>query len=1052
MVERAFTWQTASYNDWNERLLGHVLGRSDGSAEDDTSCARVPATPEEACRMLGVDEALGDAVVAKIAERVGQELQHENCAFLRYCLNYRLGERTWWSPDGDGPPYFFAALWLLCLVGYGHFRDPTPGARNSFADRLERALPGRTTALTPIAGLGLDDVWEDLARWAKRQHRAEPGAWRMLELPDRCPFRRNIGRPHFLAFPHVFDREKLSRALFEENLVGVEPPVRAVLDALLTRRKQFSQEFQEDLENLLTAYLKRGRDPRESPFWRAVRREALRPTFVPPEASPPSRSGLALFVEWDEDGVLSPFLAGRSAAVDAALGPPSNLEFPIDGFTHRFMCDDRALNAELSAGRSRVRPADIRAVRDGVIPLYEVATGMFRVAVGPELGAATVALVRDDLLDAFVRDFGRPRRIDESGWDRWRMADGVRIRPSDELGPEFRAARSLMPSDSAPPPIPVGGVRTEWGSFIAYPGFLPRIRAVGARAVEAAWAGMRVSCVQDAEDASRWLLPSALGEVGCILSVRVTAHYEVSILESRVACATTCELALRPWTVALRAKGVPTGQFQVETTDRQSRNLIGPCEEVPLELADAEAAVILDALPFDRTARWLGSRVGEMSVERRANLPWLVTGPKNHPETLTLVAADCSTAPRPTEGCSPDSGDRRHWKSAFNAPHVAWKRGNTYLTTDSWGTDAADLLRAYRSRLSARVEGGAQPRSVPATRLDTHFSDAPWGEPWDQERRGPFNEVLAQLVANRAGLPLRELHEVLAACIPNGEDHELREQLVRSLAESGALDVLRRADGRQRVVIGRLPRLVCFREGSRWRASLFGVAPTSLRRALRDAVVSLKGAVVEVQRCANTLLPDVLRVRVLHRSDLVTLSRDVELAAPLFVGWGEDEAPPEALRIRGELATDIPPEAYTTEAWWNWNERRFTRFRAPHEHRVELERRRDRLRTPIFVVRHGDETIAWSYSRTWALVAAYEAASMPFLREVRRGYYEIQGRSPLHIPLPLARLCTLVGAGAPGPRLGRDGHVEAYCYPFGAQLRRVIDPLLPPAWLEPPPP
>lgn len=1047
-------WRGLTYAGWGEQLLRRTLGCS-GEEEGETSiCTRIAATPHEACAAVGADPADAPAVVDALRDQINREVVTEHRTLMSYCLAYRTDKPTvdkprWWDPNTDEEPYFFAVLWFLCLIAYGEYQDPDAGSAKSFEARLSRALPGRSVGLTEE----LNQVWEDLARWSRRQADRYPDEWRALELPRPCQFRRVIGRPHFLAFPHVFDRDKLGRLLQDLGVTGLEPPLRPVLSALMATQKQFSSEFQKDLNDLVNSHLGGGKDPTDSPFWRAVRQEALRPSFSADGRSARRGARLGVLAEWDDDGLVTPFLAAPAGVPAEGLGDRTQLEFPVGDLAEKLWCDVDALLQELSAPRSRVRPADARAFRDGLIPLFDVASGVFRVGVGQEIAACTAALVREDLMPAFRRDFGHARGTSDSGLAGWVLAEGTRLRQSDDLGPEFRNAHSLMSTTEPAPPAVVGGVRSAGSNFYSYKGFLPRIRVVGAGSVAAEWGATQMPCRQDTGDLPMWDLPPELGTLNRSVSVTVRARSEVLLMERLIGRQSTTSLQLYPWALPGVCKGVPSGNFQLETCSRSPAALAGPAAEVGLGFTGDDPDSALDVLPFDRTARWLGPRVGEMSVEPRNGFPWMVTGPKNSPRRLILVEP-AEAAPPPGPGTSADGGDRRHWKAAFDAPTKVVRSGSSYLPRPEWGAQAEAIFEAYgrlvRGRPNPADNVGVD--AVPITQLATHFAEEPWGQEWNTTRYAGLIDVLAQLSANRSGLPLTEVNAIVSTALELSERHELREQLLRSLAESGAIDILRAADGRQRIVIGRRPRLVAYRDGSGWRASLFGLAGNVLRSEFEAAVRRSPGALLERQNGPNGFLPGVLRVSLGSRDGLVEMAKALDLGPTEYLNWscGSGRVP-AAFAISGELSADPPPEAYAADAWWSWSDRRFVRV-ASDQGGVVLERRRHALRTPIFVICRDEVPHAWTYSRTWALLSAYEVAGVPVLREEQRGFYVIPGQAPVHLPLPLARLCTLVGVGVPGPRVAPDGRVDGYIYPIGAQLRRVVHPLLPPGWLAPAPP
>lgn len=118
---------------------------------------------------------------------------------------------------------------------------------------------------------------------------------------------------------------------------------------------------------------------------------------------------------------------------------------------------------------------------------------------------------------------------------------------------------------------------------------------------------------------------------------------------------------------------------------------------------------------------------------------------------------------------------------------------------------------------------------------------------------------------------------------------------------------------------------------------------------------------------------------------------------------------------------------------------------------IVVERRRHGNRLPIYVVLDRGNPVGLSRSRTWALLGASERGKRPPPFELTSdGILRARGRSPLHLPLPLARLCAVVGMGLPGPELEKQGShidVKAYVYPFGPRLGQIVEAVIPSSWV-----
>ncbi len=290
------SWRSWTYLEWNEELLKYCFLAGDGA--NAVPVTRLAATPEELTLVVRDDSSDSEAVAAGLVEVIKQELP-QGTSFSSYCLDYRLRqpENPWTLECGDSP-HFFAMLWFTCLVAYG-YPDPNEG----FHDRITYLLFGKHDQLTR-----LPEVWRHLQTWIHHQvHIGTP--FRELVLPPDDTFRTVIGYSYFLAFPHQHDRQILAEILTDARLVGIEPPMSPTLRALEENRERFSPHFKQDLDNLIKVFLEKGRDPRDSAFWRAVRQEAQRSSIEHAPTKPLPLGEVTVFAGWDDDELLRPYLA-----------------------------------------------------------------------------------------------------------------------------------------------------------------------------------------------------------------------------------------------------------------------------------------------------------------------------------------------------------------------------------------------------------------------------------------------------------------------------------------------------------------------------------------------------------------------------------------------------------------------------------------------------------------------------------------------------------------------------------------------------------------------
>ncbi|HEY0466318.1 MAG TPA: hypothetical protein VGC79_19040, partial [Polyangiaceae bacterium] len=786
-----------------------------------------------------------------------------------------------------------------------------------------------------------------------------------------------------------------------------------MLEALLAARSRFSREFRDDLEDLLKVYLAQGKDPKDSPFWRAIRQEARDLSAIPTGSIAPTGCATIL-AEWDEDDLLMPFVAVTEDWVAPAEWDVVTLEFRIGPFTRCANLRPQTVDEIFSNPTRWLRSSEARALEEGVVPLLEESSGLYRMAFAEQIASCEMALVREQQASAMRAAFGGHE--EESGVPGWILLAGARLEQRDTLAGVLSGVTTLLQTTEAPPPTMVGGIRVLGNTFYALPHYLPMINARSATRVTVSSDSDEEVCTRSTESTDLWHLPKRwLDSVDRDRDMEVRATYEVEFCGQRVGREGIARFRLQRPVLATEYKGLPSGSFQVETCSSHGETVVGPRALLPLGFTRASCDESLDVLPLDGSARWLGPGLGEMSLMPREDFPWLVVGPKKHPEFLVLEATDPLSASTPSDGMSPNKGDRRHWLHALtNASRVLWKRGETYVSHEDWSEPSRELLRVYRAR-GRRNDGTVH---VPETRLDTHLREAPWGVVANESGSDSVHDVLAALFQNRAGVPLRQVHEHIARVLDLGSAHVLREQLVRALEESGAVDSFRRSDGRQRIVVARRPFLVAHRRGPDWVAVLFGLVPSVVRQEFKVAAARLGGLVVSERRTSNVELPGMLSVAVRDCELLDQLSVELGLAPPEYLAWPEVDRLPPSFEVRGDLREDAVPDVYESDAMWCWVSRSFRRD-AARDDGVRVERRRDGRRVPIYVVCQRGGVLGWSYSRTWALLCAYERAGRPFLKEEEGGVFLIAGDSPLHLPVPLARVCAVVGLGAPGPRVAQ---------------------------------
>lgn len=1030
-------WRRWTYAEWNDRLLEYCLG----SGARTVLVERIPATLEELLRVANDAKAdsmeVVDAFVSRIKECIPTRL-----SFCGFCSDFKG-----WTPNSPDPPHFFGMLWLTCLVAYG-FPDETGG----FHDRMTRIF-GRTQNVDCLKKL-----WLNLAEWTNRVEGPQR-FYQSLRLPPYDDFRSNIGASWFLAFPHQHDRRRLRDLLVHEELVGEEePPIAPVVAALLRGESSFSSAFREDLKNFVEKFFCTGGDARDSAFWRAVRQEAFASES---EGQDQVSASIALLATFFDDDELTVYLA-CAAGAELPLGfSASPLSVETGGMSHFVLYDEgvapgrSALDAAtLEALECRLRvPKATLHIRRGVLVFQDTFGGEYRLVAGSQANEASVAFLREDRLNAFTCAYGG--QAYPSRFPGWYQVDYCRVTVRRELPAGLEGIVHLQET-MVPPSIRFkGGIRTEEG-FVAFPGFLPRICFKDAISVELFDSdGSSVRLVPSiSPEHSEWVIPDRLvGKAPSRWLVRARWISEYGIERESEA-----EFSLARAQVRYDYKRLAPGSYDVEASEPSGIEVLGN-SDIPLEVtADDFDDIGPDLLELEPEARYLGPGLGEFSRTPMPGFDWLVTGSGNSPEVLLFVGDPAEpTLPAPRR--HGDRGDWRHWRKAVCNPpkncraFVRLLDGRIAPIKDV--PEVARVLRKYQVHepidAPTHFEGGTFDATIPRR----------WLGVVPDRRVADFVDALAALSVGRSGLRYSVLLDLLA-CLSGIEfraNPPLFFDLVRALVESGAIDVAHAQGRRAAYVVARRPAFVAYRAADRVRASLIGLAPATLSKHLREAGQSVGILSQEIQPPCKWL-PSVLRMECPNLTAIRAISADLNLAEPRWLRW--PFFGPAGLDLRPEaqaLRDGAPHGSFETEARWDWNAATFLSSRStggsqPLELGVVVERRSHRERSAVYVVLIDGQPWGWTHIRNWALLHAYalrdgcapfeSCPSAPISRSLNAGVY---------LPLPLGRLCAILGDGLSGPKLSPDGiSVDTYRYPVPPAISASFGHFLPVRHAENPSP
>ena len=1019
--QKTSDWRDWSYEEWNQRLVDYCL-RANGQELDPVE--RLAATPEELVLVTGSAEDEADAVARAFVDACLSNIPSGR-SFYGFCgsdLGRKRASATPWKPESPEPPYFFAMLWFTCLVAHGY-----PDAEGGFYDRLT-GLIGNTDSLQ-----GLPDLWLEVWEWTYRRNEAGE-AIRILSLPHRDDFLTVIGESYFLAFPHKHDRRQIARVLVEADLVGFEPPITPVVSKLMAERGRFSKLFREDLDDFVSRFVDGGRDPRDSPFWRAVRQEALEPSYSSRVGQ--ARSGAtSILGVFDDEGFL-PLLG----CIKTWSPPPGYCVQPLDSPISRFEYYAAAADGGLEAVHQvmfesigLLGPGPRALMNQGVLVFQEDQSNEFYLVSGSEVSGADLALVRDNLLEEFTDVFGgasEPSRI--RGWS---QVTGCKVKPLSTPRGALESVVQLHRTMSPPTLRFVGGIRVP-GGFLGVEGFLPRLRAPEAIELSVVIDDRELACERMAED--EWSLPANLLKT---LPVRCNVvgrwHFRGGGHRTNKRA-----LHLKCATVDDHFRLLSSGYYFMESC-RPGQRPINGGQVIPLGITNTNGVSSIDLVDYEPSIRYLGAGLGELSLKHKTGFDWFAVGPKKHPELLGFIG-DVRRPTPPANIRSPAASDRRHWRAAFGRARDVRVR-----TPDGSYRDIHDFpeVLALQRRMAHHNPGRDAP-ICQVTGLDTITIES-------LDRSDPLSatvmvaDALAALSTSRSGLRYRTVQQLFED-LTGVNDHRLHHELIRAWTECGAFDIVRSQSYRSTTLVARQPRFVAVRRGPLLEAVLIGLV-TRTRAAQVRRLAQEQGVVTHEVQPGCPWQPKILRIRATE-AVVNEISAAGELAPLEWLAWTHGRDVPGHLDVAVEhqdLWTDCPPAGFSLAKLWNWEAGEFRRAVPKDESGVQIEQRVHRDSCSIYVVVVDGSPQLWTHVRNWALLHAHVLAGRaPFVLH-HSGWLTTTGRSPAHLPLPLGRLCAVLGEGLSGPTLDpRTRLVQGYCYPFGLRMMDLVRRVVPATWLK----
>jgi hypothetical protein len=656
------------------------------------------------------------------------------------------------------------------------------------------------------------------------------------------------------------------------------------------------------------------------------------------------------------------------------------------------------------------------------------------VVSGSEAHGVSLALVRNDLVAAFCRAFdGRPLPGLVGGWTE--VADcRVTIGPSAPIGLE--GALQLLPTMHPRGVSFVGGIRVP-GGFLRFQNYLPRVQARGANSVIAKSDGsLATPCHRSGTDDDEWTLPESV--VPAVGTVAIEATWSAAGDFDRRQADTSVVFVNRAFSDDF--KTLPAGEYRAEGCGKPEIEIQGPTA-VELEFVGDRASASADLLMLDGTVRYLGPGIGQMSLQPKLGFDWMVAGPAGRPDVLAFIGDPNSPTP-PADAQSSSAGDRRHWRHALGS-------SRSMVVRHPDGSYSA--MRDYPSVWRARTEYLRHKISREATACEATGLSLPKPPGRPSAATAPIAreawEALAALSVRRSGLHYSDLRSLLIPLV--GSRPLAIQQVLRAWAECGLVDVVRDARRGALTICARPPSVVLVRRGPVVEATVYGLVCQTREDRLREALQRHQDLAHDLVSPPNDLQPPLHRIRGAETS-VLALATDAGIRRSAWLTWPDAGAVPESMDVNEAFRRlpVNPPHQYAFNAGWDWTIMSFRREGgSPSHDGVAIERRLHPTGSSIYVVLSDGASACWTAVRNWALLFGYELAGrQPFVREVD-GTISCKGLSPVHLPLPIARLCAIIGAGLPGPVFA-GGEVVLYRYPFGTRLYSLVAPVIPPSWIR----
>ncbi|MBK9145168.1 MAG: hypothetical protein IPM23_21965 [Candidatus Melainabacteria bacterium] len=295
-----------------------------------------------------------------------------------------------------------------------------------------------------------------------------------------------------------------------------------------------------------------------------------------------------------------------------------------------------------------------------------------------------------------------------------------------------------------------------------------------------------------------------------------------------------------------------------------------------------------------------------MSSEPRNNFDWIAIGKIKTPRDLVFIG-DIEAPTLPDSGRSPNSRDRRYWKKAFTSPaRVSLLLNDKYLPLDE-EPRLQEIYTSYKRRCFAQESATKTTRSCESSRIDAIVER-------EEKKVEPIKSVmmvlnaLSALSQSKRGIPLKEFQDIIGKTLKTSDFHA-REHLIRGWSESGVIDLLRRQDRSQTIVVPRKPRFILVRKGPTVDATLVGLATTNVVSAIESVSNRISFSKISAP---SEYQPYLLRIENTRPDEVQSLSERIGLPPPEWLYYQSEKKRPSTCllnhhRLRWNIELQILP-------------------------------------------------------------------------------------------------------------------------------------------------